>query len=196
MNRPKPESTTSGYVLSRIEEAQLLKNIRVTKATPIADIQFGGKAYYVIYGNSNACEVCLKKHGIAYHISSAVVGETYPPFHPNCKCDVRPHDGIDFIAAGGGQFTPFENPDFGPTPNDWMFFGRDGDEFNETPEELYTDEYFGKPIPVESQPQSEVEMHIVDRIARTLYSEHTYSYESQSAIIWSMLNRSVFGGYN
>ncbi len=130
------------------------------------------------------CPKCLAQHGMAYPVSSAVVGENYPPFHPNCKCKAQPYEYSDRVKVGGGAVTPFENPAFGPDPDDWMFFGRNGDEFNETPEELYTDEAFGKPI----KPEKHEELHVVDWIARILFHE-TGELETQTAILWCIMNR-------
>ncbi len=165
----------SGHVMSRMEEMQAFKNTRLIKAMPSDDILHSGKPYYVVFSQPTACPKCLAQHGMA-------------PFHPNCKCRAQPYEYSDSITVGGGAFTPFENPAFGPDPNDWMFFGRNGDEVNETPGELYTDKAFGKPIPVESKFQSQVEMHIVDRIARILFHE-TGDAKGQEAIAWLLLNR-------
>ena len=119
---------------------------------------------------------------MAYHVSDIAEGETYPPFHPNCKCDVRPYDDHDKLSAPIAG--PFENPSFGPDPNDCRFFGKNGDEFNEIPHELYTDDYFGKAI----EAGDYKDLHIVDWLARILFHE-TGEEDTQAAILWCIMNR-------
>jgi hypothetical protein len=173
---------TTGYVLTRSEESRLNPQTHVAKAQQINDTLFSGSPYYVVFGSAGACDLCVSKHGIAYHVSDAVPGETYPPFHPNCKCNVRPYDDLDQISLP--HTNPFEHPSFGPNPNDWRFFGWNGDEFTDTPHELYTDDYFGKPI----EPGEHEELHVVDWLARILFHE-TGEEETQAAILWCIMNR-------
>ncbi len=83
----------TGYVLSRKEEEKSRRisksaELAVAKTQTINEIRQANSPYYAIVSKNGACNVCSSQHGIAYPVSSAIVGENFPPFHPNCKCDV------------------------------------------------------------------------------------------------------------
>jgi SPP1 gp7 family putative phage head morphogenesis protein len=38
----------------------------------------------------NTCEVCMGLHGDTFRVEDQVVGENFPPMHPNCRCTTFP----------------------------------------------------------------------------------------------------------
>lgn len=176
----------TGYVLSLEEEKRVgyrhlinrFQPLRKTKT--LAEVERSGAPYYkFVASTSDTCASCAALHGMAFHISDAEEGINLPPLHPNCKCDIEPYNFEDYLSSD----FPNDNPG-GVTPNDWQFFGRSGDEFHQTPDEIYTDDYFGKAIKSEDYQ----DLHIVDWLARLLFHETSDS-SGQAAIAWTIFNR-------
>lgn len=147
--------------------------------------------YYSFHGEAGACGTCLALHGMAFPVNKASPGNNYPPIHPNCKCDVKPYHLEDALFADSANINI--NPG-DVSLNEWIFFGWDGDEFQESIDKIYTDEFFGKTIPTGNYNQTDVDMHLVDRIARILFHE-TASPKGQDALSWLILNRLFRRGY-
>lgn len=182
----------TGYVLSSEEEKHVgyrhfaNRLALLYKSRTLEDIKRSGAPYYRYIASSlDTCTSCAALHGMAFHISNAAEGVNLPPLHRNCKCDIEPYNFEDEL--------PYDtlNPHGIPseiTPNDWTFFGWNGNEFNSEPGKIYTDTYFGKPISADDYNQTDVDMHIVDRIARLLFHEASDP-KGQEAIAWVILNR-------
>jgi SPP1 gp7 family putative phage head morphogenesis protein len=75
----------TGRVLTLQEESAAWTK----KATDITAIANRGFVYFQVVSNQDACEECHEHNGAIYPVAGAKEGETLPPFHPNCKCDVR-----------------------------------------------------------------------------------------------------------
>jgi hypothetical protein len=73
-----------GYVLSRKEENEHL----LRKNDAAATLQ--GHKYYTVLSSAGACDICLAHSGAVYPVEDAEISVNYPPFHPNCKCSVKP----------------------------------------------------------------------------------------------------------
>ena len=56
----------------------------------LAGLKAGGAQKYKIVKseNDNICEKCQAMDGKEFSIDEAVIGETAPPFHPNCGCSI------------------------------------------------------------------------------------------------------------
>lgn len=175
-----------GYVLSLEEEKQMRYGHLINRLQPphktktLEDVKYSGAPYYkFVASTSDTCASCAALHGIAFHISDAEEGINLPPLHRNCKCNIEPYNFEDELSSD------FPNDNSGGiTSNDWKFFGRSGDEFHQTPDEIYTDDYFGKTI----KPEDYQGLHIVDWLARLLFHE-TSDPNGQAAIAWTIFNR-------
>jgi hypothetical protein len=75
----------TGRVLTLQEESTAWTK----KAADIASIAGQGFVYFQVVSNQGACEECQEHSGAIYPVAGARENETLPPFHPNCKCDVR-----------------------------------------------------------------------------------------------------------
>ena len=66
----------------------------------LAGLKAGGAQKYKIVksGNDNICEKCQAMDGKEFGIDEAVIGETAPPFHPNCGCSIVGEEKDKYIA--------------------------------------------------------------------------------------------------
>lgn len=49
------------------------------------------KVRVISAGDKRVCGVCIDKDDTIVNLDEAVVGDTIPPFHPNCRCTVVPY---------------------------------------------------------------------------------------------------------
>ncbi|MDR0913557.1 MAG: minor capsid protein [Oscillospiraceae bacterium] len=73
------------------EDAAYEAKIEAEKDAAVKD----GAKYYKVVANSDetTCETCAAANGKVFDIADFEIGDTAPPFHPNCKCT------IEFYAA-------------------------------------------------------------------------------------------------
>ena len=45
----------------------------------------------ILSGSPNTCEKCHEMAGKHFNIADLEIGETAPPFHPNCGCTMIPY---------------------------------------------------------------------------------------------------------
>ena len=63
--------------------------VAATEGALVAFKANGAEKYKIVKsGNDNICEKCQAMDGKEFSIDEAVIGETAPPFHPNCGCSI------------------------------------------------------------------------------------------------------------
>ena len=78
----------TGEVTER--ENQNAEHISEIRAILEQLIEDGVEFFEVIgSGNENICDFCAEIAGSVFHMDELVIGETAPPFHPNCGCSIR-----------------------------------------------------------------------------------------------------------
>lgn len=62
----------------------------------------GVEKYEIIFsGGDNACETCREMAGEIFDRDELNIGDTAPPFHPNCGCKIIPY--VDGEAESDGK---------------------------------------------------------------------------------------------
>lgn len=73
----------SSYSLKRLA---VTESTRVQIAAQKEVYRLNGYGQFMVVCEPTACDICIPFDGVAQEIKDMRVGDTAPPFHPNCKC--------------------------------------------------------------------------------------------------------------
>lgn len=88
---PRMKKEVERHVQSGKQSAERIARTemnRVSNAAEMAQYEANGIHYYRFIATEDArtCEICGQLHDKVIAVADAVVGENFPPVHPNCRC--------------------------------------------------------------------------------------------------------------
>ena len=76
--------------IMRVVRTERSHAVNKAKLEQYKDTGFMKYKYKAAIGQSRTCERCREEHNKVIALENAIVGENFPPLHPNCRCTVVP----------------------------------------------------------------------------------------------------------